>query len=98
MLASDGLVSVEATGAQAAPDLGNVRSPETYPGYERAGNFVSPGGVVKDAGQVYRPGMPRLNEWSLSGNWTIDAEHAALNEPDGAIAPSIRRRPIIRIS
>jgi len=85
-VASGELVTVKASGAQAAPDLGNVRSPETYLGYERAENFVSPGGIVKDAGHVYLAGTPRLNEWGLSGNWTIDAEHAALNESDGAIA------------
>ncbi len=84
-VASTELVSVEAVGAEAAPDLGNVRSPETYLGYERAENFVSPGGIVKGARQAYSTGQPRLNEWGLSGSWTIDAEHAAADDGDGAI-------------
>src|SRR5262249_702126 len=41
--ASSDLVAVNATGAEAAADMRNVLSPETYIGYERAENFVSPG-------------------------------------------------------
>ncbi|MGO4665451.1 cytochrome c biogenesis protein DipZ [Bosea sp. 2RAB26] len=79
------LVAVKAVGAEAASDAGNVRSPETYLGYERAENFVSPGGIVQDTHQAYALGQPRLNEWGLSGGWTIGAEHATLDEKDGSI-------------
>ena len=65
--------------------MGEVQSPETYIGYERTQNFVSPGGVVKDARHVYAAAKPRLNEWSLSGAWTIKGEHADLNGKDGSI-------------
>jgi len=34
-----GLVRVEATGSQAAPDFSNVASPETYVGYSRQQNY-----------------------------------------------------------
>ena len=80
-----GLVTVSASGAEAAPDMGEVQSPETYIGYERTQNFVSPGGVVKDARHVYTAARPRLNEWSISGAWTIKGEHAVLNGKDGSI-------------
>jgi hypothetical protein len=43
---SGGLVAVHASGAQAAPDEEDLRSPETYIGYGRAENFLSPGGAV----------------------------------------------------
>ncbi len=66
-----GLVSVTADGAQAASDMRSVLSPETYVGYDRAENFVSPGGIVDDARHSYEAGMPRRNEWSLAGDWTI---------------------------
>ena len=79
------LVPVSASGVEAAPDMGEVQSPETYIGYERTQNFVSPGGVVKDARHVYAAAKPRLNEWSLSGAWTIKGEHADLNGKDGSI-------------
>jgi cytochrome c biogenesis protein CcdA/thiol-disulfide isomerase/thioredoxin len=82
---SAGLVSMSASGAEAASDSGNVESPETYIGYRRAENFASPGGAANDVGHVYTAGMPRLNEWSLSGDWTIGGEHADLNTKDGAI-------------
>src|SRR6202008_2362718 len=51
--AAAGLVAVNASGAEAAGDMGNVLSPETYIGYERAENFVSPGGAVPDSRHVY---------------------------------------------
>jgi hypothetical protein len=36
------LVAVNASGAEAAPDISNVGSPETYVGYDQAENFISP--------------------------------------------------------
>ena len=73
------LVSVNATGAEAPAAMETVKSPETYIGYERAENFISPGGLVENAAHVYAPEPPRLNEWALSGDWTVDKEHARLN-------------------
>jgi cytochrome c biogenesis protein CcdA/thiol-disulfide isomerase/thioredoxin len=82
---SGGLVAVSAAGAEAASDSDNVRSPETYIGYDRAENFVSPGGAVKDGSHVYAAGNPQLDEWGLSGDWTIGEERARLNRKDGSI-------------
>jgi cytochrome c biogenesis protein CcdA/thiol-disulfide isomerase/thioredoxin len=83
---TDGLVKVNATGAQAASTFADVLSPETYLGYERAENFTSPGGVVQDAAHVYTaPAMPKLNEWGLAGEWTVHDEDAALVAGEGAI-------------
>ena len=76
---------VNATGAMAASDMKDVLSPETYLGYERAENFVSPGGFKRDAASSYKPGEPRLNEWGLGGEWTVTNEHASLDRADGAI-------------
>jgi cytochrome c biogenesis protein CcdA/thiol-disulfide isomerase/thioredoxin len=81
----EGFVSVSASGAEAASSMDEVQSPETYIGYERAQNFISPGGVVKDARHVYAATSPRLNEWSVAGAWTIKGEHAVLNGKDGSI-------------
>ena len=41
------IVSVTASGAQAAAEKSEVKSPETYIGYNRADNFVSPGGACR---------------------------------------------------
>src|SRR5262249_16666872 len=84
-VASEGLVNVKGSGAEAASDTGNVRSPGTYVGFDRAENFGSPGGGVRDEPNVYTPEKPRLNEWSLGGDWTVGPEDALLNGPDGAI-------------
>jgi hypothetical protein len=63
------LVSVSPSGAEAAPDMWDLESPETYIGYKRdigykrAENFVSPGGAVRDMAHVYAAGEPDLNQW-----------------------------------
>jgi hypothetical protein len=80
-----GLVSVNASGAEAAPSTDGDQSPETYLGYDKAENFVPSGGVVEDKGHVYAAAAPQLNQWSLSGDWTIGGESAALNEVGGRI-------------
>ncbi|MGC1576574.1 MAG: cytochrome c biogenesis protein DipZ [Beijerinckiaceae bacterium] len=88
------LVAVNASGVAAAADMNNVGSPETYIGYDRAENFVSPGDAVRDAPHVYSAGTPRLNEWGLSGDWTIGAEHAVLNEKGGGIVYRFHARDL----
>ncbi|MBN9070378.1 MAG: cytochrome c biogenesis protein DipZ [Rhizobiales bacterium] len=89
-----GFVSVSATGAEAASDQSGVRSPETYVGYGRAENFVSPGGAIHDAPATYEDGAPRLNEWGLAGDWTVGKEHAALNAADGRIVYRFHARDL----
>jgi cytochrome c biogenesis protein CcdA/thiol-disulfide isomerase/thioredoxin len=88
-----GIVSVNASGAEAAAQ-GDVKSPETYLGYMRAENFISPGGAVADKPHVYANAEPRLNEWSLSGDWTVGGEHAALNAKDGSITYRFHARDL----
>ena len=78
-----------------AADKDDVRSPETYIGYARAENFVSPGGAVQDAAHDYAPETPpRLNEWALAGDWTVGGEHAALNKQDGSIVYRFHARDL----
>jgi cytochrome c biogenesis protein CcdA/thiol-disulfide isomerase/thioredoxin len=81
------VVSVSATGAEAASDAADVKSPETYVGFARSENFVSPGGAVGDSRHVYATGeLKQLNDWGLSGDWTIGGQSATLNKTDGAIS------------
>jgi cytochrome c biogenesis protein CcdA/thiol-disulfide isomerase/thioredoxin len=89
------IVSVNAEGAQAAPDMDEVKSPETYVGYTRAENFASPGGAVGDKSQVYSiaPQL-QLNQWALGGDWTIGGERASLNAPNGRIAYRFHARDL----
>jgi hypothetical protein len=59
-----------------------------------AENFISPGGAVQDVRHVYAIATPRLNEWALSGDWTIGKEDAALNERGGSIVYRFHARDL----
>jgi len=83
--AASSIVKVAAGGAEAAADMAEVKSPETYIGYDRAQNFVSPGGADEDEDHTYAAGSPRLNQWGLAGDWRVGSERATLLKPDGEI-------------
>jgi len=89
-----GIVGVNATGAEAASDTDHVKSPETYLGYNRINNFISPGGVVQDMSHDYAAEEPQLNEWSMSGKWTIANERAQLDASDGGIVYRFHARDL----
>ncbi len=82
---SGDMVEVKATGAEAASNQADVQSPETYVGWQRSENFVDAKGTVNDAAHSYVAATPRLNEWGLTGNWTVGSEQAGLNDKDGSI-------------
>src|SRR5215207_11210058 len=66
------LLPVEGRGVEAEADWGSLRTPETYLGYERGGQFASPGGAAADRSRTYRlPGRLRDNQWALDGAWTV---------------------------
>jgi cytochrome c biogenesis protein CcdA/thiol-disulfide isomerase/thioredoxin len=88
------LVAINASGVQASSNTKEVLSPETYLGYMRGENLVSPGGVVEDKTHTYTPGAPRLNEWGLSGSWTVNAEHAVLDAGEGGIVYRFHARDV----
>lgn len=89
-----GVVVPDAPGAQAAPDLDNVRSPGTYVGYAQADRFASPGGAQIGTSHAYSVGKLGLNDWGLSGQWTIDAEQATLDRADGSIVYRFHARDL----
>jgi cytochrome c biogenesis protein CcdA/thiol-disulfide isomerase/thioredoxin len=81
------VVSVNATGAEAASDSADVQSPETYIGFVRSENFASPGGAIGDKPHDYATGdLKQTNDWGLSGDWTVGGQSASLNKTDGAIS------------
>jgi cytochrome c biogenesis protein CcdA/thiol-disulfide isomerase/thioredoxin len=83
---SDSTLKVSAGGAEAAPDQGNSRSPETYIGYHRAEHFASAEPIGKDSRKIYTP-QPRLslNQWALAGSWKVGEESAVLQVAPGKI-------------
>jgi thiol-disulfide isomerase/thioredoxin len=81
-----GTVDIHAQGVEAASDANDVRSPETYIGYARAGHFASPGGIKEDSAKNYAaPAQPRLNEWGLAGEWVDHQQVAVLKSAGGKI-------------
>src|SRR5512132_2776517 len=67
------LVSVEGGGVEAEADWDHLRTPETYLGYGRGEDSVSPDEPL------------RLNHWALAGEWTIGPESVVLDQTGGSI-------------
>ncbi|NKL45551.1 redoxin domain-containing protein [Rhizobium leguminosarum bv. viciae] len=78
-------VAPDAKGVEAGPDLGNIRSGETYLGCEQAANFASPEELQADTARNYTIAEPGLNGWGLSGTWTVGRDQATLDQPGGGI-------------
>jgi thiol-disulfide isomerase/thioredoxin len=75
----DDLVDVADDGFEAQADWRNLRSPETY--------------LNEPSAQVAADRL-RLNRWSLSGDWTVEARARVLNRPDGGIAFRFHARDV----
>jgi thiol-disulfide isomerase/thioredoxin len=83
---NDEVVSVDGRGFETAADWSNLKSPETYIGYERGQNLASPDGARRDQPRTYRAASRlALNEWSLTGEWTIGRQASVLNKAPGQI-------------
>ena len=89
------VVSLQETGAQAAPDMADVKSPESYLGYARAARFASAGGEIHDARQSYvLPAKLDLNQWGLGGDWTVQNQQAMVAAPGAKIAFQFHARDL----
>jgi thiol-disulfide isomerase/thioredoxin len=88
-------VSVDAQGIEAAADWDNLKSPETYVGYDRAQNFASRGGADVDRRRVYAaPARLALNTWALAGEWTMRRQATVLTSPGGRIVHRFHARDL----
>jgi thiol-disulfide isomerase/thioredoxin len=88
-------VKVDGRGLDAAADWGSLKSAENYVGFDRTENLASPGGAVLDKPRLYeRPARLRLNEWALSGDWTVKNDTVALNKASGSIAYRFHARDL----
>ena len=82
-------------GPEVAADWSTLGSPENYLGFERTANFASTGGAVPDERQHYVvPARLRLNQWALSGNWTMGSESDVLNLANGQVVYRFRARDV----
>ena len=91
----DGVVSVNGSGLEAAADWANLRTPETYVGYERTENFASPDAARRDQRRTYRtPSRLTLNHWSLAGEWTFGRQATVLNTAPGRMVYRFHARDV----
>lgn len=89
------LVSPSSDGAEAAPDWGNLKSPENYVGFERTERFASPGGPVLDKPRAYAaPSRLKPDHWALAGDWTLRKQAAVLNKANGRIVYRFHARDL----
>ncbi len=89
-----GMVDPNASGAGAPANTAAVQSPETYIGYARAENFVSPV-QRRDITQTYStPARLALNQWGLIGDWTLRGENARVDRSGGRIRFRFRARDL----
>ena len=89
------LVTVTGVGPEAEADWLDLRSPESYLGYDRGQAFASPGGVVAKERRSYTtPAVLELNRWALVGDWTVDAESVVSNEANARIEFAFHARDV----
>ncbi|TAN22361.1 MAG: cytochrome c biogenesis protein DipZ [Acidobacteria bacterium] len=83
---SGGFVGDSGNGAEAAADVRQIGSPETYIGYARGERFDSPERLRIDRTATYSaPLRPSLNQWGLKGTWHVGAESAMLEQANGEV-------------
>jgi thiol-disulfide isomerase/thioredoxin len=89
------LAAVDARGPEVAADWGDLRSPESYVGYDRGENFASPGGAASDKSRVYEiPPQLKLNHWALGGDWTVGKQGTVSNKPHGRLVYRFHARDV----
>jgi hypothetical protein len=93
-LADLSLVDPKAGAEQMAPDIGRMASDETYVGYGKAEHFRSPERVREDRVQQYTVGSLGLNQWGLSGQWTVGKESARADQAGAGIAYQFSARDL----
>jgi len=85
---------IDARGIEVAADWRDLMSPENYVGYARTENFVSTGGAPDKPRMYQAPARLNLNEWGLSGDWTVKPETALLNKADGRVVYRFHARDL----
>ena len=84
-----------AGGCRAPADIASVGSPETYFGYARAENFVSPGAFARDAQEELRGSQGALAQpMGVGWRWQWRARHARLDGAPGRIAFRFKARDL----
>jgi cytochrome c biogenesis protein CcdA/thiol-disulfide isomerase/thioredoxin len=89
-----GVVQPDVAGAALAPAAAELKSPETYIGYDRAQHFASAESPAHDTLTAYTaPTQLPLNDWALGGQWNISGE-SALARPGARIVYRFHARDL----
>ena len=87
-------VDTDLSGPGMPADLDDLRSPESYIGYAQATGMADAGALWRDRGKRYAMSRLALNEWSLSGLWTVGPEYATADESSAAIGIRFHARDL----
>jgi thiol-disulfide isomerase/thioredoxin len=89
----ESFVSPADEGFEAQADWQTLGSPETYLGYEQAQGFGG-SGAYDEPQDFDVPERLDLNEWALSGNWTIGPGKSVLNSESGSLVFRFHARDV----
>ena len=85
----------KAEGTSAAADFRNVGTHETYLGFGRAENFVSPSGFVRGQPSNYVvPARLTRGQWAYGGRWTVEQQRGRLEAAGGSISIRFKARDL----
>ena len=86
---------VSPAGFELPADWSKVGSSETYLGGAQTDGFASPGGIHAGQRRLYSgPARLSLNDWALSGTWTVGDDRVRLDEAGGRIAYVFHARDV----
>ena len=89
------IVSVDGVGVEAPADWASLKSPENYLGHDRTENFASPRrGRLGSAPPLRTAARLALNQWALTGEWTMGRRATVRNSPNGRIACRFHARDL----
>ena len=89
------MARAEVEGAAVAADFARIATRETYLGFRRAENFVSPGGFVRDQAANYTaPPRLSLGQWAYGGRWTVEQQRGRLDAAGGTLSIRFKARDL----
>jgi cytochrome c biogenesis protein CcdA/thiol-disulfide isomerase/thioredoxin len=89
------MARADAEGASMAADFAEVATRETYLGFGRAANFVSPGGFIRGQSGTYAtPSALALGQWAYGGRWTVEQQRGRLEMSGGSLSIRFKARDL----
>jgi thiol-disulfide isomerase/thioredoxin len=91
----DGPAAIDPTGDEIPADWEDLRSPESYLGYNQATGFDAGSSADFDQPHTYTaPSRLEVDRWGLTGLWTVRSDASALGGPGGWLAYQFHARDL----